>query len=43
MIEDLYRRMDDLVGRTAARCRDKDTLLMVISDHGFGPFRRVSI
>jgi predicted AlkP superfamily phosphohydrolase/phosphomutase len=40
VIEDLYRRMDDLVGRTMARCRDKDTLLMVLSDHGFGPFRR---
>jgi predicted AlkP superfamily phosphohydrolase/phosphomutase len=23
-----------------AKCRDKNTLLMVISDHGFGPFRR---
>jgi predicted AlkP superfamily phosphohydrolase/phosphomutase len=32
--------MDDLVGRTMARCRDEDTLLMVLSDHGFGPFRR---
>jgi predicted AlkP superfamily phosphohydrolase/phosphomutase len=40
VIEDLYRRMDDLVGRTVARCRGEDTLLMVISDHGFGPFRR---
>ena len=39
VIEDLYRRMDDLVGKTMAKCRDKDTLLMVISDHGFGPFR----
>jgi predicted AlkP superfamily phosphohydrolase/phosphomutase len=39
-IEDLYRRMDDLVGRTVARCQDKDTLLMVISDHGFNSFRR---
>jgi predicted AlkP superfamily phosphohydrolase/phosphomutase len=39
VIDDLYDRMDDLVGRTMARCRDKDTLLMVISDHGFGPFR----
>jgi predicted AlkP superfamily phosphohydrolase/phosphomutase len=39
VIEDLYRRMDDLVGRTMAQCRDRDTLLMVISDHGFGPFR----
>ncbi len=40
VIEDLYRRMDDLVGRTIARCQGEDTLLMVISDHGFGPFRR---
>jgi predicted AlkP superfamily phosphohydrolase/phosphomutase len=40
VIEDLYRRMDDLVGRTMARCKDKDTLLMVISDHGFNTFRR---
>ncbi len=36
----LYRRMDDLVGMTAAKCDRDDTLLMVISDHGFGPFRR---
>jgi predicted AlkP superfamily phosphohydrolase/phosphomutase len=28
------------VGRTMARCQDKDTLLMVISDHGFNTFRR---
>lgn len=40
VIEDLYRRMDDLVGRTVARFRDEDTLLMVISDHGFNTFRR---
>jgi predicted AlkP superfamily phosphohydrolase/phosphomutase len=40
VLEDLYRRMDDLVGRTAARCRGKDTLLMVLSDHGFNSFRR---
>jgi len=39
-IEELYRRMDDLVGRTMARCRQEDTLLMVISDHGFNGFRR---
>jgi predicted AlkP superfamily phosphohydrolase/phosphomutase len=39
-IEDLYRRMDDLVGRTVAKCRHEDTLLMVISDHGFNGFRR---
>jgi predicted AlkP superfamily phosphohydrolase/phosphomutase len=39
VIEDLYRRMDDLVGKTLEKCRGEDTLLMVISDHGFGPFR----
>jgi predicted AlkP superfamily phosphohydrolase/phosphomutase len=39
-IEEVYRRMDDLVGRTMARCRPQDTLLMVISDHGFNSFRR---
>jgi predicted AlkP superfamily phosphohydrolase/phosphomutase len=39
VIEDLYRRMDDLVGKTMAKCRGTDTLLMVLSDHGFGPFR----
>jgi predicted AlkP superfamily phosphohydrolase/phosphomutase len=38
-IEDMYRSMDDLVGRTAARCRPGD-LLLVISDHGFNGFRR---
>jgi predicted AlkP superfamily phosphohydrolase/phosphomutase len=38
-IEALYRRMDDLVGRTMAKCGE-DTLLMVISDHGFNGFRR---
>jgi predicted AlkP superfamily phosphohydrolase/phosphomutase len=40
IIGDLYRRMDDLVGKTVAKCDRDDTLLMVISDHGFGPFRR---
>ena len=39
-IEDLYVRMDQLVGRTMARCRDDKTLLMVLSDHGFNTFRR---
>jgi predicted AlkP superfamily phosphohydrolase/phosphomutase len=39
-IEDVYRRMDRLVGRTLARCRSKDTLLLVVSDHGFSSFRR---
>jgi predicted AlkP superfamily phosphohydrolase/phosphomutase len=40
VIEDLYRRMDDLVGRTMAKCQSADNLLMVISDHGFNTFRR---
>jgi predicted AlkP superfamily phosphohydrolase/phosphomutase len=40
VIADLYRRMDDLVGKTMSKCQHKDTLLLVISDHGFGPFRR---
>jgi predicted AlkP superfamily phosphohydrolase/phosphomutase len=39
-IEDLYTRMDDLVGRTVAKCEDEGTLLMVLSDHGFTTFRR---
>ena len=40
VIGDLYRRMDDLVGKTVAKCDRDGTMLMVISDHGFGPFRR---
>jgi predicted AlkP superfamily phosphohydrolase/phosphomutase len=40
VIENLYCRMDDLVGRTMAKCQGSDTLLMVISDHGFNTFRR---
>ncbi|MFQ5490149.1 MAG: alkaline phosphatase family protein [Phycisphaerae bacterium] len=39
-IKDLYLRMDQLVGKTMAKCRDDNTVLMVISDHGFGSFRR---
>lgn len=38
-IEDLYKRMDALVGRTLAECNGKDTVLMIISDHGFSSFR----
>jgi predicted AlkP superfamily phosphohydrolase/phosphomutase len=40
VIEDLYRGMDDLVGRTMEKCTREDTLLLVISDHGFNGFRR---
>jgi predicted AlkP superfamily phosphohydrolase/phosphomutase len=39
-IEDLYSRMDQLVGRTLEKCRNSDTMLMVLSDHGFNTFRR---
>jgi predicted AlkP superfamily phosphohydrolase/phosphomutase len=39
-IEDLYVRMDELVGRTIKECDNDQTLLMVLSDHGFNTFRR---
>jgi predicted AlkP superfamily phosphohydrolase/phosphomutase len=41
-IEDLYERMDALVGRTMEKVLtgDDQAMLMVISDHGFGSFRR---
>jgi predicted AlkP superfamily phosphohydrolase/phosphomutase len=38
-IDDLYQRMDQLVGRTMAKCDQEGTLLMVLSDHGFNTFR----
>jgi predicted AlkP superfamily phosphohydrolase/phosphomutase len=38
-IRDLYRRNDAFVGDVLARLRPND-VLMVISDHGFGSFRR---
>ncbi len=38
-IEDLYRRMDRLVG-IAADHADENTVLFVLSDHGFCAFRR---
>jgi predicted AlkP superfamily phosphohydrolase/phosphomutase len=38
-IEEVYKRMDVLVGKTLAKCNDNKTLLMVISDHGFTSFR----
>ena len=38
-IRTLYQQMDDLVGRTIDRL-DDDTVLIVMSDHGFKPFRR---
>jgi predicted AlkP superfamily phosphohydrolase/phosphomutase len=38
-IERIYRRADDLVGRLRAKMA-KDTLFIVMSDHGFHSFRR---
>jgi predicted AlkP superfamily phosphohydrolase/phosphomutase len=38
-IEEMYRRMDDLVGNTRPFV-DRDTALFVLSDHGFCAFRR---
>ncbi|MBU0617353.1 MAG: alkaline phosphatase family protein [Planctomycetes bacterium] len=36
---EMYERMDDLVGRTMTKL-DDDTVLFVMSDHGFKTFRR---
>ena len=36
----MYGEMDDLVGRVMERVDDGETTLLVISDHGFCPFRR---
>ena len=38
-IEEIYKRADILLGKTMEKCNDKDTLLMIISDHGFNVFR----
>jgi predicted AlkP superfamily phosphohydrolase/phosphomutase len=38
-IEEMYIKMDDLIGRIQARM-GKDEVLMIISDHGFKSFRR---
>ncbi len=39
-IEEIYKRADKLLGRVMGKCDQKDTLLMVISDHGFTSFSR---
>ena len=39
VIEDLYRRMDLLIGEVMEKIGEDD-LLIVVSDHGFKPFRR---
>jgi predicted AlkP superfamily phosphohydrolase/phosphomutase len=40
VIEEMYQKMDDLVGRTMDEVDDRKTVLFVMSDHGFKPFRR---
>jgi predicted AlkP superfamily phosphohydrolase/phosphomutase len=42
VIEDTYRRMDELVGRVMAEVdpEDPENLVVVLSDHGFQTFRR---
>jgi len=41
VIPETYKRMDELVGEVRAKLGDDpDTVLMVISDHGFTDFRR---
>jgi len=39
VIPDVYRHADKLVGHVL-ECADSNTLVMVVSDHGFAPFRR---
>lgn len=39
VIEDLYKDMDDLVGRVREKL-NKNSMLIVMSDHGFKSFRR---
>jgi predicted AlkP superfamily phosphohydrolase/phosphomutase len=38
-IENIYIEMDKILGKTMPKL-DKNTILMVMSDHGFNPFRR---
>jgi len=38
-IRDVYVKMDGMVGRVMERLGEKD-VIVVMSDHGFGPFRR---
>jgi len=39
VIEDLYNRMDEMIGRIRAKL-DRNCVLLVMSDHGFKSFRR---
>ncbi len=38
-IEKIYRNADRILGETMKKCRNRSTLLLVISDHGFNTFR----
>jgi predicted AlkP superfamily phosphohydrolase/phosphomutase len=38
-VEHVYQQMDEVLARAMAKV-DRDTVLMVMSDHGFAPFRR---
>jgi predicted AlkP superfamily phosphohydrolase/phosphomutase len=38
-IESLYQRMDSLVGEVLDKTKAKDTMFMIVSDHGFNAFR----
>jgi len=41
VIPQMYERMDELIGKVRARVgNDPDTVLLVVSDHGFCSFRR---
>jgi predicted AlkP superfamily phosphohydrolase/phosphomutase len=39
VLEDYYREMDGILGE-ALRVADENTTVLVVSDHGFAPFRR---
>jgi predicted AlkP superfamily phosphohydrolase/phosphomutase len=39
VLEDYYREMDGILGH-ALRAADENTTVLVVSDHGFAPFRR---
>jgi len=39
IIQELYRRVDDLIGHVMKKIED-DTLLLIVSDHGFKSFAR---
>jgi len=39
VLEDYYREMDAILGE-ALRATDENTTVLVVSDHGFAPFRR---